>query len=172
MLKWNLFQDVGRNRGNPKGMLVLFLFRLGYALRTSGSLVRPLAWVYGIFYRVFVEWVLGLEIPWKTRIGPGLKVVHGQGLVINDQVEIGECCHLRNGVTLGATFDDAGKMRGVPVLGNNVNIGSNAVIIGPVRIGDGVTVGAGAVVVKDVPAGAVVAGNPARVLRIKGGEEV
>jgi len=143
------------------------MFRLAYALRHGSRLLLPLTLLYGVFYRVCVEWLLGIELPWKTRIGPGLRLDHGQSLVINDGTVFGCRCHLRSSTTIGNKLKPDGTYSGCPVIGDCVDVGANAVILGEITIGDHAVIGAGAVVVHDVPARAVVAGNPARVLRIQ-----
>ena len=93
-----------------------------------------------------------------TKIGNGVLIAHPYATVINAE-SIGDnfsCIHC---TTLGA------KESGMPTLGNNVSLGANVTIIGPVRIGNNVIVGAGSVVVKDIPDNCVVAGNPAKVIR-------
>jgi len=162
----SLLQDWAANAGNPKGQTVMLLFRLAQALRFGPRWILPATVLYGVFYRVAVEWFLGVELPWKTRVGPGLRIDHGQALVVNDGSVIGAGCTLRNGTTIGLKKNRDGSLSGCPVLGDNVDVGANATLIGPIHIGSGAVIGGGAVVVKDVPQNAVVAGNPARVLRI------
>lgn len=157
--------DVKANAGNPKGILVTALFRTGHALRFGPWILRPLAWIYGVFYRVAVEWVMGIELPWKTVAGPGLRIDHGVGLVVHDHTILGAGCTLRNGVTLGIRDLKQKGCPAAPVLGDRVDVGVHAVIIGPVNVGDDAVIGAGSVVLKDVPRGAVVVGNPARIIR-------
>jgi serine acetyltransferase len=99
-----------------------------------------------------------------VRAGKGLILYHGQALVINQNVIIGDNCTLRNSVTIGHKKLADGSLSKCPQIGNNVDIGANACIIGDITIGDNVIIGAGAVVVKDVPAYSIVAGNPARIL--------
>ncbi|MFZ4682060.1 MAG: serine acetyltransferase [Terrimicrobiaceae bacterium] len=162
-----LLQDLKANKSNPKGAILLLAFRVAHALRFGPWWLLPIAALYGITYRVLVEWVLGVELPWKTKVGSGLRLEHGQGLVVNDGTVIGAGCTLRNGVTIGIKQLEGGGFSAAPVLGNRVDVGANALIIGPIHVGDDVVIGAGAVVVKDVPNRAVVAGNPSRILRIK-----
>ena len=144
----------------------MMLFRIAFALRNGPKVLMILAVPYGMFYRVFVEWMLGIELPWKTRIGPGLRIEHGQALVVNDKTVFGRNVMIRNSTTIGNKLLRDGTYSRGPVIGDYVDIGANSVILGEVRIGDRAMIGAGSVVVKDVPANAVVAGNPARVLRM------
>ncbi len=164
-----LFCDWETNRGNPKGQFILLFFRLAHAAR---ALPHPW-WLLGLpvlaAYRLTVEWVLGVEIRYKTRIGPGLRLFHAHSLVVHEGTIIGARCTLRQSTTIGNKTLADGSESGCPVLGNGVDVGANAVILGPIKIGEGAVIGAGSVVVKDVPAGAVVAGNPARVVREKRG---
>ncbi len=160
-----IFQDWKANTRNPKGRFVMVLFRTAHALRFGPKWLAPLTVLYGICYRIGVEWILCIELPWKTNIGAGLRLEHGQALVVNDGTIIGKNCCLRNGVTIGNKQLPDGSFSSSPVLGDRVNVGANACIIGPIRIGDDAVIGAGAVVVKDVPPQAVVVGNPARIIR-------
>jgi putative colanic acid biosynthesis acetyltransferase WcaB len=109
--------------------------------------------------------VLGIELPWKLKVGKNLRLFHGQALVVNDHAVIGSGCILRHSTTIGVLITSLSFDGDAPVIGNNVDIGSNVVILGKINIGDGAVIGAGSVVVKDVPAGAIVVGNPARVIR-------
>lgn len=163
----SFLQDWEANRANPKGRLIMVLFRLAHALKHGSRLWLPVAVVYGVFYRVFVEWFLCVELPWKTRVGPGLRLDHGQGLVVNDHTVIGKNCLLRHAITIGNKQRADGSYSGSPVIGDGVDIGAQVVILGEVKVGDRAVIGAGSVVTKDVPAGTVVAGNPARVLRMR-----
>ena len=166
-----LRKDVAKNRGNYKALLILSLYRSAACVYRAKKTFRP-AWIIGlpylVFYRIFVEWILAVEIPWDCDIGPGLMIDHGQGLVINKHAVIGANCRLRNAITIGCKITEDGKQLPSPRIGDNVDIGAGAYIIGDITIGNDATIGAGAVVIKDVPANAVVVGNPARVLRFKG----
>ena len=116
------------------------------------------------FYHIMVEWILGIELPRKTRVGRGLIIYHGQSLVINQGVIIGENCVLRNSTTIGHKVLKDGTLSKCPVIGDRVNIGANVCIIGDISIGNDVTIGAGTVVVKSIPSNCVIVGNPARII--------
>jgi serine O-acetyltransferase len=94
-----------------------------------------------------------------AEFGPGFVLIHANGVVINAQVRGGANVYIEHQVTLGA------EKRQSPTLGDNVFIGAGAKIIGDVHVASNSRVGAGAVVLDDVPAGATVVGNPARVVR-------
>ena len=159
----HLFQDWKQNKGNLKGRTVLFLFRFAQ-LANKNYAVAIILCIYLGFYYLFVEWLLGIEIPRKVKAGKGLILYHGQALVINQSVIIGDNCTLRNSVTIGHKHLSDGSLSKCPKIGNNVNIGANACIIGDISIGDNVIIGAGAVVVKDVPSNSIAVGNPARII--------
>jgi serine acetyltransferase len=157
--------DWKANKGNPKGQFILLLFRVAQAIRSWPEPWWVLGAPYLVFYRVFVEWILGVELRFKTRVGPRLKLFHGQALVVHEGTVIGSDCTLRHSTTIGSkTLPDGAPTR-CPIIGNAVDVGSNVVILGAVTVGDGAVIGAGSVVVKDVSPGSVVAGNPARILR-------
>lgn len=108
----------------------------------------------------------GIEIHPGAKIGKGLFIDHGMGVVIGETTEIGDNCTLYQGVTLGGTGKDHGKRH--PTLGNNVLVGAGAKILGPMRIGNNARVAAGAVVLDEVPDNATAVGVPARVVRLNG----
>jgi serine acetyltransferase len=112
---------------------------------------------------MLVFWVFHMELHWGLDVGEGLRIYHGYCLVIHPQCKIGKHVTLRHCVTLG----NKEQSPGAPVLEDHVTVGAAASIIGPISVGRHAVVGAGAVVTKDVPAGAVVVGNPARRL-VKG----
>ena len=158
-----IFCDWASNPKNIKGRLILVGFRLSN-LATRNRLLFIILIPQLVIYRVLVEWILGCELPFKTKVGKGLTIYHGQSLVINDGSTIGQNCKLRHCTTIGNKQLSDTEYSTCPVIGNNVDIGSNVCIIGPVVIGDNVKIGAGSVVVKDIPANSVVVGNPARII--------
>lgn len=153
--------DLAANRGNPKGQVVVVAFRLAAATRAGGR--RPI-WALPVLcaYRLIVDWMLGVELPPSVEAGPGLRVWHGNGLVVHSNVRLGSDVTLRHNTTLGARGEDDDAP--APVLGDRVNVGAGAIVLGDLKVGDDAVIGAGAVVVHDVPVGATVVGNPARVL--------
>lgn len=141
-------RDVAANRGYPKSVLVLVLFRVAHHLKTctqpwSKLLYAPVA----VIYKLTSEWMLGIEIPVGTKIGAGLRLRHGIGVVINPHVVIGDDVMIRQSVTLGNRYaeDDT------PTIGDHVEIGAGAIIIGRCSIGMRARIAAGAVVIHDVP---------------------
>lgn len=160
-----LFSDFHANRRNPKGLLVAVLYRIAHSCVDFPKSLIMFEFVIVLFYKIITEYIIGTEIHWRCVIGPGLRVFHGYGLVVHSSARIGERCVLRHGVTIGEK-ETAGAA-GAPVIGDDVDIGASAIILGPISVGSGSVVGAGSVVVRDVPPGSVVVGNPARVIRTK-----
>lgn len=110
--------------------------------------------------------VTGIEIHPAAKIGKGLVIDHGSGVVIGETAEIGDNCTIYQGVTLGGTGKDVGKRH--PTLGNNVMIGAGAKVLGPLYIGDNSKVAANAVVLKEIPENCTAVGVPAKVVRREG----
>ncbi|NBR48835.1 serine acetyltransferase [bacterium] len=160
-MNFRFFQDWSSNEGNAKGRFVMVFFRLCQSIRRSPF------WVLGIpvlgSYVLLVHWIMGIELDYQTDVGSGLSLQHGMGLVVHQKSRIGSGCLLRQGVTIGERCSGGP----LPVIGNDVEIGANAIILGAVTLGDGAVVGAGSVVLHDVPKGGIVAGNPAKIIRIQ-----
>ena len=137
------------------GVHALAFHRLGHHLWRSGwtTAARGVSHV-GRF-------ITGIEIHPAARIGRGLFIDHGMGVVIGETAEIGDNVTLLQGVTLGGT--SLKKEKRQPTLGNNVTVGAGAKVIGGFTIGDNSRIGAGSVVVREVPANCVVVGVPGRV---------
>ena len=108
----------------------------------------------------------GIEIHPGAKIGRGLVIDHGMGVVIGETAEIGDNVLLYHGVTLGGTGKDKGKRH--PTVGNNVVIGAGAKVLGPIYIGSNSKIGANSVVLNNVPEGATAVGIPAKnIINIK-----
>jgi len=162
-MKDGILQDWEANRGNWKSCWALLLYRTAQAVQRQPAPLRWLGAPLVAMYVYLIEWEMGIELNLKSRIGPGLRLYHGPGLVIHEKVVIGKNCVLRHCTTLGMKNgpDDC------PVIGDRVDIGCNTVVMGRIRVGDGAVIGAGSVVLHDVAPGDVVAGNPARSIKKK-----
>ena len=109
------------------------------------------------------RFLTGIEIHPGAKIGRGLFIDHGSGVVIGETTEIGDNCTLYQGVTLGGTGKHVGKRH--PTLGNNVMVGSGAKVLGPFKIGDNTKIAANAVVLNEIPDNCTAVGIPARVVK-------
>lgn len=115
------------------------------------------------FIAMISRFLTGIEIHPAARIGRRLFIDHGMGVVIGETAEIGDDCTIYHGVTLGGTSINKGEKRH-PTLGNRIIVGAGAKVLGPIVIGDDVRIGANSVVIKDAPAGTTVVGVPGRPL--------
>lgn len=118
----------------------------------------------GLYWRIVLRHFqikYGFQIYPETEIGEGFYLGHWGSLVINPKTKIGKNCNIAQGVTIGQ--QNRGKNAGFPVIGDEVWIGPNAVIVGKVNIGSNVLIAPNAYVNFDVPANSVVAGNPAKI---------
>ena len=155
---WNTH---GRDSTRP-GFQALAVHRFGnWRMGIGPKIVRaPFSIVYRILYRG-VRNFYGIELPYTARVGRRVTIEHQSGIVIHGASEIGDDCVIRQGVTLGNQSPD--RPQEAPKLGNRVNVGAGAKLLGDVRVGDDARIGANAVVIADVPAGALAVGVPARV---------
>ncbi|MGD0502382.1 MAG: serine O-acetyltransferase [Steroidobacteraceae bacterium] len=146
------------------GFWALLVYRFGHArYRVKNRLLRaPWTIVYKILEKL-TELMFGITIHSKATIGRRFSIEHHGCIVIHGATVIGDDCLIRHGVTLGNSgYDDP---LGAPKLGNRVQVGAGAKILGRIDIGDDVVIGANAVVVHDVADRAVVGGVPARSLK-------
>ena len=158
-----IFQDWEVNKlTSLKSRLVLSFFRTSQLLSNLPYPLRLLTYLY----QIFTEILFAIELPTDTTIGKNLQLQHGFSLVINRHATIGRDCIIRHSTTIGNKILSDGSVSSSPTIGDHVEIGCNVVILGPIEIGDNAVIGAGAVVVSDVPAHAVVAGNPAKVISL------
>lgn len=113
------------------------------------------------------RFLTGIEIHPGAEIGKGFFIDHGMGVVIGETAQIGKNCVMFQGVTLGGTGKHAGKRH--PTVGNNVFIGAQSVLLGPIKIGDNVKIGADTTIInKNVPSNCTVVGSPAGIVRLNG----
>lgn len=138
------------------GMQALWLHRASHDLWTHG---HPLA---ARLLSHASRFATGVEIHPGARIGRGVFIDHGMGVVIGETATVGDGCLLYKGVVLGGVSRE--RIIRHPQLGNNVVVGSNACILGNIDVGDGARIGSGSVVVKPVPPGATVVGVPGRLV--------
>ena len=138
------------------GVHALLFHRLAHRLWRAGWAITAR------FVSHVSRFLTGIEIHPAARIGPGVFIDHGMGVVIGETAEVGENVTLYQGVTLGGTSLKRDKRH--PTLERNVVVGTGAAVIGAITLGEGTRVGAGSVVVKDVPPNSVVVGVPGRVI--------
>ncbi len=115
-------------------------------------------------FELLIFLVYNSKVPYQAEIGKGTKLGYGGiGVVIHSKAKIGRNCTISQQVTLGGNS----RYPGVPTIGDNVSMSKGCIVFGGITIGNNVTIGANAVVDKPVPDNAVVAGVPAKILRIK-----
>jgi serine O-acetyltransferase len=145
-----------------QGFWVMTVYRFGrwrYTIRW-----RLLRMPYSLLYKVLKvisEILTGIDLPCEVTLGRRFRIDHFGGIIISGDAVLGDDCIVRNGVTVGLKHTGH---RGSPILGDRVDIGAGAKILGPIRIGDDVIIGANAVVLTDVPPNSLAVGVPARVL--------
>ena len=130
--------------------------------RISHKLYNGKYYLMARFISQLSRFLTGIEIHPGAKIGRGLFIDHGIGVVIGETCEIGDNVLIYQGVTLGGTGKDAGKRH--PTIGNNVMIGAGVKVLGPIKVGDNSRIGAGSVVLKEVPPGCTVIGVPGHVV--------
>ncbi len=145
-----------------QGLWSMTLYRFGrwrYTIRWR--LIRlPFSMLYK-FLKPFCEIMTGIELPCEVTLGRRFRIDHFGGIIISGDAVFGDDCVVRNGVTVGLRHTGH---RGSPVLGDRVDIGAGAKILGPIHIGNDVQIGANAVVIRDVPSNSIAVGVPARIL--------
>ena len=142
------------------GLHALLAYRVAHALDAAGVPFLPRALSY------VSRSLTGIEIHPRARIGDGLFIDHGMGVVIGETAEVGANVTMYQGVTLGGTGFETGKRH--PTVQDNVTIGSGAKLLGPITIGHGAKIGANTVVIHEVPPNSTVVGNPGHPVRIEG----
>lgn len=152
--------------------LIRILF-FGFTLMELYLLGQRMSVKKDIFSRFFARWFkykmntqYGCYLSFKSKISPDCKFIHPVGIVIGEGVVVGAGCQIYQEVTLGAARKNEYGENRYPLVGKNVVLFAGAKVIGGISIGDGAVVGANSVVIKDVPCESIVAGVPAKVLRI------
>jgi serine O-acetyltransferase len=152
----------GRDWTKP-GFRAVAVQRFGvWRMKVEPKLLRaPFSIVYRSLYRK-IRNTYGIDLPYSVKLGRRVVIEHQSAIIIHGSCTIGDDCIIRQGVTLGNRYLD--KPLESPQLGDRVNIGAGAKILGKVNLGDDVNIGANAVVLSDVPAGKTAVGIPAKIL--------
>lgn len=135
----------------------IFLYRM-----VNMSKPQSFTWFIFTYLKRRCSFKFGYQIPSNVQIGSGLYIGHYGTIVVNGDVVIGKNCNLAHSITIGQA--NRGKLKGAPVLGDNVWIGTGAVVVGKINIGSNVLIAPNAFVNMDVPENSLVIGNPARII--------
>jgi serine O-acetyltransferase len=152
----------GRDWTKP-GFRAVAVQRFGvWRMKVEPKLLRaPLSILYRSLYRK-IRNTYGIDLPYSVKLGRRVVIEHQSAIIIHGNCTIGDDCIIRQGVTLGNRYLD--KPLESPQLGDRVNVGAGAKILGKVNLADDVNIGANAVVLSDVPAGKTAVGIPAKIL--------
>ncbi len=164
----NIREDLRTYEGklSAQGFWAMVTYRFGrwrYGVRPA-LLRKPLSFAYRLLKTV-TQVMAGIDLPCEAVVGRRFRIDHFGGVIVSGDAVFGDDCVIRNGVTIGLRRRDE---PGSPVIGNRVDIGTGAKVLGPIHIGDDVVIGANAVVIRDVPAGSIAVGIPARIIARKG----
>lgn len=165
---WNLIaEDLKTHDGQwfAQGFWALFCHRFGnWRMGVGPKILRaPLSFLYRVWYKL-VQVACGIDIPYTTKVGRRVTLEHFGGMILVAR-SIGNDVIIRQNTTFGVRNTD--ELSSKPIIGNQVDIGAGAVLIGHIHIGDHAVIGANAVVTQDVPAGGVAVGVPAKVVKVR-----
>ncbi|MFZ2160718.1 MAG: serine acetyltransferase [Sideroxyarcus sp.] len=157
----NIRQDfiIYRRNIGAQGFWVMLVYRFGrwrYSVRPA-ILRKFFSLIYKILYK-FIQIITGIDLPCEVEVGTGFIIDHFGGIVVSGYAKFGDHCRIRNGVVIGLKNIEE---PGAPIIGNNVDIGTGAKVLGKIRIGNNVLIGANAVVISDVPDNSIAVGVPA-----------
>ncbi len=168
-----MFEDVKAiNKNDPSAGGMRFVLYPGLlAIVIYRYLSHPLYIIkmkfLAYFFCQLARFLTQVEIHPGAKIGRGLFIDHGNGVVIGETAEIGKNCVIFHGVTFGGTGNHTGKRH--PSVGDNVFIGTGAALLGPINVGDNVKIGAKSVIIMhDVPSDCTVVGSPAKIVKLHG----
>ena len=160
----NIRSDLKTYEGNwgAQGFWVMLVYRFGrWRYTIQNSLIRkPFSLLYKFLFKV-IQILTGIELPCEVPVGKGFRIDHFGDIIVSGYARFGDHCILRNGVTVGLKNVEE---KAAPQIGNHVNIGAGAKILGPITIGDHVDIGANAVVIASVPDHSIAVGIPARII--------
>ena len=143
-------------------MIVYRFGRWRYTLKNS-LLRKPFSLLYKFLYKI-VQVLTGIELPCEVPVGSNFRIDHFGDIIISGYASFGDNCIVRNGVTVGLKNIEE---KAAPAIGNNVNIGAGAKILGNITIGNNVDIGANAVVITSVPDNSIAVGIPAKIISRK-----
>lgn len=154
-----------------QGLWALLAYRMSSAIYISRlpKHIKRILLIGCVIWQKFIEITTGISIPYTADIGAGLYIGHYGGIILHPVAQLGENCNISQGVTIG--ISGRGNKRGVPVIGNRVYVGVNAVIAGKIRVGDDVVIGANSLVNRDVPRSCTVVGVPATIVSQRGSSD-
>jgi len=159
----NIRQDLKNYNNNwgAQGFWVMVVYRLGRWRYTVKPLLlrKVFSLIYKCLYK-FIQIITGIELPCEVEIGQYFIIDHFGGIVISGYAKFGDNCRIRNGVVVGLKNVNEPK---APEIGDDVDIGAGAKILGAIKIGNRVTIGANAVVIHDVPDDSIAVGVPATI---------
>jgi len=160
----NLRADLQAYNGNwgAQGFWVMVVYRYGrWRYRVRPAIVRKFfSLIYHVLFK-FVQIITGIQLPCEVDVGRNFIIDHFGGILISGYAKFGDNCRVRHGVVIGILR--VGE-KSAPIIGNNVDIGVGARLLGPIRIGDNVLIGANTVVVRDVPDNSVIMTVPPIIL--------
>ena len=143
-----------------QGFWALLFYRIAHRRMASRYRIVRIPWrALNIVLQIVSEMFFGISLPESTAVGRRVRIEHFGGIVIHGCARIGDGCVIRQGVTIGNK--GSSDPLGAPILGQNVDVGAGAKILGRIVIGDGAVIGANAVVIRDVPANCMAVGVPA-----------
>lgn len=159
-------QDLKNYHGDwaAQGFWVMLVYRFGRWRYTINNVLirKACSFIYKFLYK-FVQILTGIEMPCEAEVGDNFLIDHFGGIVISGYAKFGDNCRIRNGVVVGLKNVSEPC---APHIGNNVDIGAGAKILGNIKIGNNVNIGANSVVLTDVPDNAIAVGVPA-VIKMK-----
>lgn len=142
-----------------------FRYMVLFRIASAYSKAHPIGLIVKIWFNL-IRGRFGVQIYLKAKLGKGFRINHYGNILINQGVSIGENCNIAQGVSIGNV--SRGKLKGCPLIGDRVWIGANAVVVGNITIGDDVLIAPLTYVNCDLPAKAVVSGNPCRIHNYNG----
>lgn len=157
----NIRSDLQAYQGRwwEQGFWAMLVYRFGrwrYGIRPA-LLRKPFSLAYKIAHKL-AQIVTGIDLPCEATVGRNFVIDHFGGIIVSGYARFGDNCRIRNGVSVGLKRVDEPC---APVIGNNVDVGAGAKLLGPITIGDNVLIGANAVVVTDIPSNSIATGVPA-----------